>query len=354
MVQICWGISMGANGPIIFSYLGDLFGIHYRGRFFSIFATFLYFIKGGSDAISGIIGTVLNSWTAPSLIMAIGGIIALIIFIFSVKDPKLAQIEPEFEEKIAAGGVYNYRIRFKDLKMILTQRTNFLFLIQGIFGSIGVVIVNRYIIYWFTSNLYGGMNMNSIAATILLGFGAILGAVIGINFAGYYTDRQFKQGRLDKMLYFSILCLFGQIIGYGVLIFLPQYPTTIGQAATNPFTVLNDFPVFWQFIIIFNVCILFSTGIGPVVGMARTHINLPENRGTVTALYDTTNNIGSAIGIAIGVLFISIFDSYRITLFVGALFWIVSGIIWIGMTKTINQDYKEIRKIMQERAQSDS
>ena len=135
IVQICWGIAMGANSPIIYSYLGDLFEIHDRGQYFAIFATFLYLIKGGSDEVSGIIGFLLNSWTNPSLVMAIGGAITLTLFILFIKEPKLAQIEPEFKDHIMQGGQYSYHIQIRDLKPILKQRTNLLFLIQGIFGT---------------------------------------------------------------------------------------------------------------------------------------------------------------------------------------------------------------------------
>ena len=198
--------------------------------------------------------------------MAIGGAITLTLFILFIKEPKLAQIEPEFKDHIMQGGQYSYHIQIRDLKPILKQRTNLLFLIQGIFGTIGVTIVNLYILYWFTSKLKDGLNMNSIVATVLLGFGAIIGVLIGINLAGLFADQYFGQNRLDKMLIFPIICLFGEIIGYLLLVYIPQYPLTVGRTYTNPLDVLNHFPVFWQFIIIFNFCILFGTEIGPVVG----------------------------------------------------------------------------------------
>ena len=42
--------------------------------------------------------------------------------------------------------------------------------------------------------------------------------------------------------------------------------------------------------------------------MARTHINLPEHRGTVAALYDMTNSIGVAIGIIMGNYFTTMLE----------------------------------------------
>lgn len=349
LAQVCWGITIGANGPIIYSYLGDLYEIRSRGRLFSIFATGLYLIKGSSSALTGILGQVFLNWKLPNLIMAYGSIIVLVSYFLWIREPKLAQIEPEFKEKIAQGQQYKYHLEKASIKTIIHQRTNFLFLIQGFFGMIGVTIVNRYIFYWFTSTYKDGMGMSATLTTILLAISAGFGAIIGINFAGWWADRQFRQGKLNRMLHFSILCLFGEVVGYTLLIFIPQYPTSILNNITDLSTLLTQFPVFWTFIFIFNFCMLFGTGIGPVVGMTRTHLNLPEHRATVSALYDTTDFIGAGAGLLLGNIFSSITDSLRIPIFIGALFWIVSGIIWLFITKYINQDYANIRKIMQDR-----
>jgi MFS family permease len=354
LIQICWGLAIGANGPLIFSYLGDLFEINYRGRLFSIFATGLYFIKGSSNALTGLMGNLLGSWKEPSLIMAIGGIIVITLYAVGVKEPSLAQIEPEFKDQIASGKEYKYHLKLTDLKAIISQKTNLLFLIQGFFGTMGVTIVNRYIFYWFTSNLKDGMGIQATLTVILLALSGGIGALFGINIAGRYADIQFNKGRLDKMLYFSIICLFGQIITYACLIFLPTYPTNMGSSLDNPLDLLNTYPVFWQFFIIFNICLFFGTGIGPIVGMARTHINLPEHRGTAAALYDTTDFLGAGVALILGGIFATAMNSFRLTIFFGALFWIVSGLLWIAITKVINQDYMKLRDIMEQRAQMDS
>lgn len=351
IVQILWGITIGANGPLIFSYLGDLFRVNIRGRLFAVFATGLYLIKGASNAFNGILGNFFNNWKTPNMIMAIGGIILLILYSIFISDPQLAQIEPEFSNTIAQGQHYQYTLHFADIKQIIKQPTNRLFLIQGFFGMIGVTIVTRYLFYWInsTSTNYEGMGMETTLTVMLLAISGGIGALCGINIAGWFADRQFRHHRLDKMLYFSILCLFGQILSYALLVFLPEYPSKIDATLENPITLFNQYPVFWQFFVIFNICLLFSTGIGPVVGVTRTHLNLPEHRGTAAALYDTTDFIGAGAGLLIGTILIDILQSFRLVIFYGAFFWIISGVIWIFITRFINRDYEKIRLIMQER-----
>ncbi len=353
IAQIGWSIALGANGPIIFSYLGDLFRINFRGRLFSIFAFVLYLIKGSSNVATGLIGDYFGNWRAPLLISSIGSIIAILIFIFAAKEPKLAEIEPEFIHKNQKEPFYKYRLNLNQVKNIITQKTNLLFLIQGFFGTIGVTLVTRYLLYWLTSSQKDGLGLSSLTATLLLGVSGGLGAIFGIFFTGYFADKWFNKGRLDKMLYFAIGCIFFQVIGYAFLVFVPNYPDLSSETNIDIFGLLGRFPEFWKFVAIFNFCLLAGTSIGPVVGTTRTHINLPEHRATAAALYDTTDFIGAGTGLVFGSMLSFHLNSFKLIIFFGSLAWLISGTIWLMITKNINQDYQSIREILRKRAESD-
>ena len=347
-VQIVWGLSFGANGPLIASYLGDVFQIENRGKLFSIFTIFIYVIKGSNIAINRLIGEALFNWKAPSFIFAIIGMIVIIIFYFFVKEPLIALNEPEF--KSVEGFRYNYSIKVNQIKLIVGKRTNFLFLIQGISGMIGVTIVTKYMNYWFTSGQFDGLNINTGLAILLLGSGGALGGLMGIILAGRWIDRQVKKGLINRILVFSIFCLFFQLIFYTILILGINYPISVNEQIIRIDLFLQLYPAFIGFILIFNICVFCGTPIGTTVGVARTHINLPEHRGTAGALYDLTDFIGAGIGIIIGTNFILITKSYRMTVLLGALFWLISGVVWIFIARFIKQDYNESRKILKERA----
>jgi MFS family permease len=349
IIQVFYAIALGANGPLIYSYLGDLFPVTHRGRLFSVFTTFIYIIKGSIVAVNGIIGQLLNSWKAPLFIMAIGGLIIMILFIF-IKEPLLGEIEPEFTEKIQSGKKYSYYLQWKDIIAIMKQPTNLLFLCQSIFGMMGVVIVTRYLSYWLTSTSLDGLGMNATIAVLLLGISGGIGALLGINIAGWWADRQFQRGWLDRMLYFSIVCVFAQVLGYALLVFVPVYPENIDFALTNPLELFTDYPVFWQFLLIFNFCLFCGTGIGSIVNMTRTHINLPEHRGTAAALYDSFDFIGAGIALFLGSSLITLTGSFRLTIFFGSLAWLLSGCIWLLITRKIQADYENVRYQMRERA----
>ena len=102
---------------------------------------------------------------------------------------------------------YNYYINSEEIKIILRKKTNSLFLAQGISGMIGVVIVSRYMIFWFTSGQYDGLNIDTGLALLLLGTGGALGGLIGILIAGRWIDTQFKNNMINRILLFSIICL---------------------------------------------------------------------------------------------------------------------------------------------------
>ncbi|MBD3352748.1 MAG: MFS transporter [Candidatus Lokiarchaeota archaeon] len=351
-IQIIWGISFGANGPIIGSYLGDLFRINKRGTLFSIFTIFVYIIKAGAIGINGILGSYLDDWKIPNFIFAIIGLISLILFLIIGKEPKLAAVEPEFKELIQEGYKYKRNITLEGLKAVIKKPTNLLFLFQGISGMIGVSIVTRYMNYWFTSTM--GMQINQFVASIILGAGAAVGALIGILLVGKWIDKKFKEGNLNKSLYFSIVCLFMQVVFYFILTMVLTYPETIEPENNTIKGIFNAYPVFYAFIIVFNLCSFCGTPVGTTVGVARTHVNLPENRGTAAALYDLFDFIGSGLAIAIGQFFFSIFSGYQITIFAGSCFWIVSGILWLFIVKFIQKDYQEIRNTLSKRARNKS
>ncbi|MHA1285133.1 MAG: MFS transporter [Promethearchaeota archaeon] len=344
IIQILWGLSFGANGPLLASYLGDIFKIENRGKLFSTFTIFVYIIKGSNIAINGIIGRSLSDWKAPTFIFAIVGIIIVIIFILFIKEPKLAMNEPEFLNM--PDFIYNYHLRLNDVKIVVKKRTNFLFLIQGIFGMVGVVVVTRYMSYWFTSNQYDGMGMNIFMAIILLGAGGALGGFLGIVLVGRWIDSQFKKGRINRIVLFAIICIFAQTALYAVLILFIRYPTSINGSITQIDVIFTKYPVFIYFIIIFNFCVFCGTPIGTTVGVARTHINLPEHRGTAGALYDLTDFIGAGIGLLIGNILIILFSSYKLTIVFGASFWLISGFIWLMIYRSIGKDYKSVRDVL--------
>ncbi len=348
LIQIMWGLSFGASGPLIASYLGDVFKIENRGKLFSLFTIFIYIIKGSNIAINGLIGESLGNWRAPSFIFAVLGIIILIAFNIFGREPNLASIEPEFEK--IEDFSYNYYINSEEIKIILRKKTNSLFLAQGISGMIGVVIVSRYMIFWFTSGQYDGLNIDTGLALLLLGTGGAFGGLVGIIVAGRWIDSQFKKNKINRILLFSIICLFMQIFFYSILILGINYPDNINEKINRIDVFLQLYPAFIGFILVFNLCVFCGTPVGTTVGVARTHINLPEHRGTAGALYDLTDFIGAGLGIMLGAVFMIILNSYRLTILYGALFWLFSGLIWLFIAKFIKQDYENSREILKDRA----
>ena len=85
LIQILWGLSFGANGPLLASYLGDLFKIEKRGHLFSIFILFIYIIKGSNIAINGLLGEFVKNWKFPSFFFGLIGLGLIILFILFVK-----------------------------------------------------------------------------------------------------------------------------------------------------------------------------------------------------------------------------------------------------------------------------
>ena len=215
---------------------------------------------------------------------------------------------------------------------------------------IGVTTVTKYLSYWFTSNQYDGLNINTGLAILILGSGGALGGLLGIIVAGKWIDSQFKKGKMKKTLYFSIFCIFLQVIMYSLLVLVVLYPKDINPDIVKIGVFLSNYPQFYFFILVFNFAVFFGTPIGTTVSVSRTNLNLPEHRGTAGALYDLTDFIGVGLGIMIGSLIMIMFQEYRLTVFFGSIFWIISGIIWIIIIIFIENDFNNTREILLKRA----
>ncbi len=348
-INIVWGIAIGSNGSLIASYLGDLFQIARRGRLFSIFTIALYIIKSSAIAVNGIIGEALSSWILPITIFSLLGIIAVGIFWRLAPEPRFGGAEPEF-----SNAKYAYHVHPRELRVILSKKTNLLFIFQGFTGMVGVLIVTRYMLYWFTSDssqATDGLALSPTLATIILGVGGAIGALLGIVLAGYLADWAYKRGKINHVLYLAIACLFLQVVAYAILMLIPKYPSDLNLTKITDLPIVYSYPVFLTFTLGFNITTFLSTPIGTTVGIVRTHVNLPEHRGTVSAIYDFSDFLGVGIGIVLASYIFALVESYRLTVVFGSLFWIISGILWIGANFTIKKDFANVRQVLQARSQ---
>ncbi len=351
-VEILWAIGIGALGPIIASFLGDIFAIERRGRLFSLYTIFLYIIKGSAIAVTGLLGSLANNWKFPSGLFGILGLMVILIFVKYGRAPSLASAEPEISSSNPEHQtVYSatFRLEIGDLWQIIRKPSNALFLIQGISGMIGVTIVTRYLNYWFTSSKLDGFGLSTAVAVLILGMAGAIGALLGITAAGWFIDRNFKRGKPQNALWFATICVFAQVGVYFLILQVLPEPADLGDARNDLIQLLGKYPFFLYFLICFNIAVFFSTPIGTTVSTARTHLNLPEHRGTAAALFDTTDFIGAGIGLLLGAVFLGITDSYRLVVQLGTLFWLISGIIWLGLTRTFGLDYLGTRQVLTQR-----
>ena len=346
-IYVVWGLAIGANGPVLASYLGDLFRIEQRGRLFAAYTTLLYLIRGFALVGNGFIGYPLGSWTIPISIFALVGVGAVLLFWRLAPEPQFGGAEPELDSV-----KYAFHFRPKELKPILKRRSNILFILQGISGSAGVAIVTKYLQYWLTATTSlapDAVHVDPYLATIILGVGGAIGALCGIFLTGFLADRAYKNGKITQMLYLAVACLFLEIVAYAVVLLVPSYPVGTNLTIQDVGEFLVLYPIFIAFIVGFNIATFFSTPIGTTVDIARTHLNLPEHRGTVQAIYNFAGFLGSALGIYAANLIFATVASYRLTIVYGTLFWLISGAIWILALFVFKKDFGEVREILQSR-----
>ncbi|GAB4305408.1 MAG: hypothetical protein Kow0069_01140 [Promethearchaeota archaeon] len=347
--EVTWGAGFAALGPIVASYLGDMFGVNRRGRLFAAYTTILYLIKGSATAVTGLVGEALGDWRYSNLSFALVGAGAMLAFLAKARPPKLGAVEPELVDLLPSYEV-NFRFHRSSVPEVLRTRTNALLLLQGVCGMIGVTIVTRYLSYWFTATNLDGLGVSTGVAVLFLGAAGAGGALAGILVAGHFVDRQFRSGKHGRALWFATGCVFAQVAAYAILLLAPRYSPPTAAAAGDLVSLLSHDPAYVAFLFGFNLATFFGTPVGTTVGIARTHANLPEHRGTAAALYDTTDFVGAGVGLLLGAAMLAATGSYRLVVVLGSTAWLLSGALWVLAARTFGRDWSLARERVGKRA----
>jgi MFS family permease len=324
-VRIGAGLGLGGIGPIATSAVMDTVKYEQRGAAFGWVG--VAWVAGGvvgmlAPAVCLRMGLTLGAIYLVGAVIALGFISALIF----VKEPRRGAYDHALRDTVGAGKAeYQYRISRSDLVTLLSRPFNLLLIPAMIFLQFPAQVL----IIWFITFLIRNHGISEAPATALL-FLSFAGQPFGNAFGGAWTDRAFARkpsGRLTVMIALTAAA-----------------PILLAAAMLIPFHWL----VFAPLMILAN---FFMVASGPGLTTAALELNLPEHRGTISALLNVWSNLArGAAWLLPPIIAAAAGGRYERAFLVTAVAYLPLILTYVFMARRIEPDLARLHAILEQRA----
>ena len=391
--RIIAAIGIGAQSPVTFSMLSDLFPSEARSNSFAWWgiATLVGGLFSGSlalafntiptaaldqdygsfqekiQAIADNYAAECVHWREPFLYIAIIGLI-FVFLCFLVREPKRAAQEKALRDVLTHEDVdygNQYTINKEDLKFVYKRKTN-IFLVLNFFDCVTSGVITSYLFLYITMDLGFEINFSAIGIdTVFLLIGVLIALGLALWGQFYFArlgDKWYNQGdlrgRIKMMTYCAIF-----MVPFLCAAFLIS-PSLGTKTIFNIFTesgIAVTPPVFW--IVFMIMFVLLGLGLAGSFGgtpnwyASMIDGNLPEQRGTMIAIASFMDTIGRSVGAAAGGFFFDLFNGSGVgapislmLLTVQAIFGVISIFMTFPALYTASEDFKDVQDILEKRA----
>jgi predicted MFS family arabinose efflux permease len=302
--RILTGFGVGASFPVIFSFLGDLYGEKERAGAVAWMTTVMGIGQILGQLVGGYAGPVVG-WRMPFIIVSVPTIAVLAVFFVVVREPRRGAMESSVDALVADGYLYPRSIRMRDYLRLFRNRTNLFLFIQGIIGTVPWGAIPLFIVKFLNENK--GLSIEDATTTFLLfGAGNIAGTILG-GLAGGPLLRK-KSAHLPQF------CAVTTVVGAGLTLAM--------------FLVVPSGSLPWACGLGF-LASFFVSMTGPNMRAMLLDANVPENRGAIFSIFNLTDSVGTGIGKYVaGVLSVSL--GLGAAMGISAAFWIPCAVfLWI-------------------------
>ncbi len=345
IVRIIGGVGIGSFFPIAIPLVSDFAPPEKRGRFLGLVTLIIGVGAGLGAGAAGLFGETLG-WRFVFKYMGIIGLVVVTLSWLLLEEPERGESDPEIGDLADQVG-YIYQIDWESFKKVWKKKSNIFFILQSLPGTISWGIITTWIITYFHKEV----GMAIPFATIFYGAWALgngLGNVVG-GYTGDILEEKYRTGRIS-------LIIFGVLGGMVAMIYVISMNL---QPITMEFTGLGSIKNF--IIYIFQnptyriATLVFITGgilanfSYPNMYTMVENINVPEVRGTLTALNQSTDQLGRGLGPVLGGLLVVIFGSLKTAIIIGALSWIPCALFFVPTYITKPKDEDKLKEELEEK-----
>ncbi|EKX53604.1 hypothetical protein GUITHDRAFT_64114 [Guillardia theta CCMP2712] len=309
------GIAIGGAPPLIFSLLGDMYGIKSRTHLSaSIMAVAAVGVSLG-QLVSGLVGPTYG-WRTPFLIIAVPAILLNFLFWFTFVEPRrgyadLKQMGPsseitEYEERISWGKAIG----------IFTVPTNIIIFLQGIPGCLPWAVTITFLNDYLAQEKKMTVEHSTIVVTCYN-----LGILGGVIFGGVVGQLIYN----IKTSFIAILMGVTTFLGIFPLLWLIYLPVPT--------------PPLLEIIAVALIGGLFTGVTGPCIRAVLLNVNMPETRGSAQALLTLTDDLGKGLGPLFMALLIIGLHGRLVAMSIAVFFgWLLCSILLCTLFFTIEAD----------------
>lgn len=357
--QVITAVGIGCISSVGFSVVNDFISPVRRGLAMSFWGL----SQGGGGGAGAMLGGLLgaHNWPLPFFVIAGAGFLFAGLYLFTF-EPERGRAEPELASVYAAGGKYKHHIEWRDIKHILTKRSNLWLMVQAFLATLvygSLVWMPRLFIAKLEAQGYSletaTMSGNLLSLLFQTGFYfAIL--------AGHLGDK-WERRRPGRRAVLAMLATLAAIPFQIAVFFIPLHnfflPDDGDVVSITLFTLLNIATNPWvgAAFVVALFAVAFSSADVPNRNALLSEVNLPEHRGTAVGLLAVAIGLGVALGNALTGLAFNIlaqyFDSpdfYVVGLALFQLMLIPAGLSYYRLSKTAPADTTQVRQTLAERA----
>lgn len=322
-------VGYAAIFPVGFSITMDYIVPEERARAFSFLGIAGIIGIGLSYILGGILSTI--DWHLPFLVLSVLGCV-VIVFLFTIEDPKKGSQEKELMNLFASGVAYSYRIKREDLGKLVKNKANLCLIAYSFLLFFARGGISYFIITMIAEDYLGG----AYTASTLLVIGTYGTMIAGNIFWGKRADKKFAVRPDGKVR----VLLEALLLGPGFLVVAYSMQFSVAQIGL---------------IILFAILVAFGafitsalTSIGnSIIG----DVNPPELRATAFSLNNFAQTIGRSLSISLMTGFYFLFGETYHWGFAIMVSLVFGGIVLMyPLKKFVPKELTKLSKILTERA----
>ena len=334
------GVGIGGIVPVMFSITGDIFTERSRAAASGVIMVIINLGIGFGFVLGSVAGPEhMLGWRGSFFLQSILLLCLVALFLAYGRFPLRGHAEKSLHDRLAEGKrEYKERIKLSDVKNILTNRTNLVFIFASFFATFSGGFVQRFMVDAYAT--HGGISEMAAALFLML---VLSGTIIGDMLGGFFGDFLRKKNRVYP-IYFALTV---PIAGTFLLFIFFSLPLSAGFA----------FPqVLLPVLIGFTGAALIEVHI-PIQKAMMLNVNVPENRGTISAIIQTSAQMGFGAGAYLislmGVRVADLLNREHTPFFdfqFAALLWLIPILSWAFIIFTGRRDEDRAAALIGERA----
>jgi predicted MFS family arabinose efflux permease len=323
LCRVFCGFGLGGVFPILFAIIGDYFTPKSRVTATAYVSLSMGLGVGIGQLVGGILGEAdpINGWRNSFIYMSVPSFLFLGIYSLFCREPKRGGGDLELKN---TNGEWEHRLSFNDLKKVLSKKTNLSILLQGIPGCVPWGVFFVFLVDYY-ERVY---HLSKVEASGLLTFAAV-GIFLGTFLGGILGQKLFNKNPSYQPIFISISIF----LGIFPCLYLLYAQTTV---QTGFFILVNILAGF-----------IISSPIANVRSMLIS-ANLPNERSSVFAIYNLTDDLGKGLGPALSAIILSSIPDRSVALSISILFWLPCALLWIPAILHFKKEEEEVHILLKD------